>query len=170
MTYDIGDLVHLTAGFVDANGAQADPTTVQLTIKRPTGTDTVTPTNTGIGAYYYDVPITEAGTWTYRWAGTGAVTTAEEGSFTVRQPLSSGTPSPGKTPCERLALAQAQLDAVMSGKSVRAVETPQLGRVEYQSASVTDLHRIIAALKNECAQYLGIAYSPRGPISIEVEP
>jgi 5-hydroxyisourate hydrolase-like protein (transthyretin family) len=76
------------------------------------------------------------------------------------------------TPCDRLALAMAQLDGMLAGKQVRVVETPQLGRVEFATASITDLQRIIYGLQIECANYQGLDTSSmrRRPISMEAEP
>ena len=76
------------------------------------------------------------------------------------------------TPCERLALAMGQLDAMLTGKQVRSIETPQLGRVEYANQSVGDLQRIIYGLQLECAESQGLStYSMRRrPISMEAEP
>ena len=76
------------------------------------------------------------------------------------------------SPCDRLAAALAQLDAMIGGKMVRAVETPQLGRVEYAQANVTELQRLIADLQLQCAEYMGLDtyYMRRRPISMEAEP
>jgi hypothetical protein len=82
------------------------------------------------------------------------------------------TEPPPMTPCEKLAAAEAQLALLLSGKSVRVVETPQLGRVEYAGTSAADLSRLINALKGECAESLGLTSGTgrRGPISVEVCP
>jgi hypothetical protein len=75
------------------------------------------------------------------------------------------------TPCDRLKLAQAQLDRLLTGGAVRVVETPQLGRVEYGQVSALDLGRLIDALKRECAEYLGVTpTNARRRISVEVDP
>ena len=76
------------------------------------------------------------------------------------------------TPCDRLAAALAQLDAMIGGKMVRAVETPQLGRVEYAQTDVTELQRLIADLQVQCAESMGLDtyYMRRRPISMEAEP
>ena len=83
-----------------------------------------------------------------------------------------GPPAQPYNPCELLKLAQEQMAALATGRHVRLVETPQLGRVEYSTARASDLQRMIDTLKRECAAYLGIptAATARGPISIEVDP
>jgi hypothetical protein len=87
----------------------------------------------------------------------------------MRPKDSTGSPL---TPCERLALAMAQMDAMLAGKQVKVIETPQLGRVEYATGTVDDLQRIIYGLQLECAEYQGIdTYRMRRrPISMEAEP
>jgi hypothetical protein len=78
--YQIGDVVTL----VYTISASA---TVALTVTAPDGTVT-TPTPTAGGSppavtYTHNQAATQAGTWLYRFAATGAVTDAEEGSFYV---------------------------------------------------------------------------------------
>lgn len=91
MEYDIGDTVRLTAAFTNAAGTAADPATVTLQIKDPSGNVDnytyagATVTKSATGSYYYDLSVDEPGTWFFRWKGTGAVATAEEGSFDVRE-------------------------------------------------------------------------------------
>lgn len=87
-------------------------------------------------------------------------------------PAKPPTPPPaGPTPCDQLAAAQEQLTALLSGRSVRSIETPQLGRVEFNaSASIPDLQRLVLTLQQECNQYKGIYTARRRPISMEAEP
>jgi hypothetical protein len=76
-------------------GVATDPTTVTLTVKKPDGTLLVygwpTPGATGsltreaAGRFYADVLLTIKGVWKYELAGTGAVTTVEQGSFAVEK-------------------------------------------------------------------------------------
>jgi hypothetical protein len=77
---------------------------------------------------------------------------------------------PPLTPCDRLILAQLQLDAILSGKALRSVETPQLGKVEFAAISTNDLQRLVAMLQRQCDLYNGVTPVPRGPISVEVCP
>ena len=90
-TYDIGDTVRLKGEFTDDAGAAADPTAVSMIVKDPAGTKTTYTyalaqiTKLAVGIYYYDLTITMAGDWYYRFSGTGAVVTAGEQYFNVRQ-------------------------------------------------------------------------------------
>jgi len=87
--YDIGDQIQLTGTF-SKSGTNTDPTTITLQIKTPDGTiasytyalSQLTKSATGI--YYMDYAPTIAGTYYWRFAGTGAVVTAGEGYFNVR--------------------------------------------------------------------------------------
>ena len=89
-TYDIGDVVRLTGTFT-VSGSATDPTTITLKVKPGGGTllsytyaaGEITKSTTGV--YYKDIPITAAGVWYYNWTSTGAVATAEEGFFFVRE-------------------------------------------------------------------------------------
>jgi len=76
------------------------------------------------------------------------------------------------TSCQQLALARQQMMLFLSGQGVTAVETPQLGRVEFSEAKVADLQRLIDQLSAQCAAEQGL--STRGmrrrPISIEACP
>ncbi len=90
-TYDIGDLIRLSVTFENLSNALVDPTSVVLKIKLPSGSiSTLTyPADAAIeraseGVYQSDVEITEAGTWSYRFQGTGAVKAAVESYFYVR--------------------------------------------------------------------------------------
>jgi len=81
--------------------------------------------------------------------------------------------APAYNPCEALKAAQLQLAAIATGRHVRVVETPQLGRVEYSTARVGDLQRVVEDLKRQCAEYMGLStagYGARRPISVEAEP
>lgn len=81
--------------------------------------------------------------------------------------------SPTLTPCELLAQARQQMYLLASGQARVAVETPQLGRVEFSKGSIADLQRIIDGLAAECAASQGqttTASGRRKPISIEAWP
>jgi hypothetical protein len=93
-TYDVGDLVRLTGTFTDLTAALADPTTVTLKTRGPFDATSTVVTLAGAqvvkdstGVYHYDFAPTEAGVYSYEWIGTGAVATAEPGSFFVRASL-----------------------------------------------------------------------------------
>ena len=82
--YDVGDLIRSSITFTDFNGAAADPTTVVFKYENPAGTVTsitypaVGITKDSTGVYHADVTITTAGSWWFRWNGTGAVIAATE--------------------------------------------------------------------------------------------
>lgn len=84
--FDIGDRVRLRAEFRDVDGFVADPTTVTLAVLRPgdSASAAVSTTKDATGVYHGDHEPDTAGTWTYRFAGTGDLVAAEEGTFTVR--------------------------------------------------------------------------------------
>lgn len=90
--HDIGDMRRLQVVFTDFAGAVADPTAVTFRIKKPDGTAVsyVYGTDAALvksttGVYYVDFAITLAGRHVYRFVGTGAVETAENGEFYVRR-------------------------------------------------------------------------------------
>jgi hypothetical protein len=84
--YDIGDQVHLTVVFTNSSGVATSPTTVTCTVQPPSGpTQSLTAVNDSTGNYHADVSPDQSGEWDYRWAGTGALVVAEEGSFYVRE-------------------------------------------------------------------------------------
>ena len=60
----------------------------------------------------------------------------------------------------------------LSGQGVVAIETPQLGRVEYSKITIGDLQRLIDSLSVECAQASGQSTygMRRRPISMEACP
>lgn len=87
--YTVGALVRLKGTFTDASGVAADPGTVTLLVWTPgaaSSTSRVYGTDPnvikdGVGLYHYDQDVEAAGTWRYRWQGTGAVQAAGEASF-----------------------------------------------------------------------------------------
>lgn len=95
-TYDLGDLVRCSAVFKNAAGTNTDPTTVTAKVKTPTGVTTTYVYGTDValvrdsaGNYHVDITTTEAGTWSYRFVGTGAVVQADETVFYVEASLFS---------------------------------------------------------------------------------
>lgn len=84
--FDIGDRVRMRAEFRDVDGFVADPTTVTLAVLRPGDTESIDvgTAQDATGVYHGDHEPDTAGTWTYRFAGTGALVAAEEGTFAVR--------------------------------------------------------------------------------------
>lgn len=92
MTYDIGDRVRLTARFTDAiTGLLSDPTVITLRTRPPVGATTTYTygldtkiVKDDVGVYHADVDVTASGSWSYKWAGTGAIVAAEESTFFAR--------------------------------------------------------------------------------------
>jgi hypothetical protein len=87
---DIGDLIRLSGTFADLNGNLLDPTVVTLSIKESSGVvasfqygrDAFV-VRESVGKYYMDFAPNMEGLHTYRFAGSGAVTAAEEKMFYV---------------------------------------------------------------------------------------
>lgn len=84
--YVLGNLSQVSVAFTDDANVPADPTTVICIIVEPDGTKTTYTYGTGdevvrdgVGEYHLDLLIDAAGSWPYRWAGTGAVIAADEG-------------------------------------------------------------------------------------------
>jgi hypothetical protein len=85
-SHDIGDVVPVTGTFRNAAGALANPTTVDVLVRAPSGTvTTVANSSSSTGIYTANITPTEEGVYRYRFTGTGAVAQAQEGMFTVRR-------------------------------------------------------------------------------------
>lgn len=90
-SYDLGDVVRLTATFTDTGGTPADPTAVTFTYGDPAGSWT-TETSTGsvlnpsTGVYTLDIYPDSAGVWSYKVNSTGTIQTAAESYIRVRHP------------------------------------------------------------------------------------
>ena len=83
--YDVGDGIRLTGTF-DISGSGANPTTAVLSLTDPSEVVTTPAVGNGTdGVYLVSAIVDEAGTWYYRWTGTGAVVAAHEGHFFVRK-------------------------------------------------------------------------------------
>lgn len=82
--YVVGALVRLYAEFRDLDANDVAPSTITCRVKAPDGT-TTTPAVTldALGRYHAEVSITAAGTFYYRFEGTGAAQAAEERTFVV---------------------------------------------------------------------------------------
>jgi hypothetical protein len=78
-TYDLGDPVTLAHTF------SADPTTVTLEVRRPSGVwSTVAPTKNAPGDYSHAFTPDVAGVWRWKWTGTGPGADVETGALVVR--------------------------------------------------------------------------------------
>ena len=82
----------LTVTFTNLAGVVADPTGVSFYIRNPDGTATSYVYGTdaelvksATGIYYVDFAVTLSGRHVYRFVGTGAVATAENGEFYARR-------------------------------------------------------------------------------------
>jgi hypothetical protein len=78
------------------------------------------------------------------------------------------------TACQQLAMLQTQMALYLSGQAPAAIETPQLGRVEFSKTSVGDIQRLIDNLTYQCAiengDYCAARRARRRPISMEAWP
>lgn len=90
VAYDIGDVARLSSAFTNAAGAAADPTTVTVKVRPPSG-EIITRTyaasevvKDSTGNYHFDYTILEEGVHYYKYYGTGSVIAAEESSFEVQ--------------------------------------------------------------------------------------
>lgn len=87
--YDKGDTVSLNALYYNKLGVLSDPSSAILKVIDPLGNQTMyTPTKDSIGIYHYDLAtdLTDpSGYWQYRFEGTGAITSAEEFQFVLRE-------------------------------------------------------------------------------------
>jgi hypothetical protein len=74
-------------------------------------------------------------------------------------------------PCQLLTIAQDALIKLLTGTAVISVETPQLGRVEYNRADTDKLQRLVDQLTSQCNAQQGITTtSGRKPFSFEAWP
>lgn len=102
--YEVGEPIRLTSRFEDVDGTATDPTTVTLTITAPDGTTTIITSpaaalhNPSTGEWYYDLTPDAPGTWTYRFAGTGAVVAGESATVDVGS-VGAALKLPGDGPC-----------------------------------------------------------------------
>lgn len=91
-TYPLGQTVTVSTTFANAAGAAANPTTVVLTVRSPSGdVTTPTPSNSGTGTYEAVLAPDEAGVWRYEWKGTtGSAVAVDQDWFTVERRLVGG--------------------------------------------------------------------------------
>lgn len=84
-TYNIGDLVVLTAAFANETTRNAaNPTATTIIVRAPDGTtSTPAPANPSTGTFTAQVSATQSGEWLWRAVGTGAVQAAGQSSFYV---------------------------------------------------------------------------------------
>ncbi|MFO7181654.1 MAG: hypothetical protein DIU78_023330 [Pseudomonadota bacterium] len=90
--FDIGDRVRIENEFADADGNAVDPSVVRIKIRAPDGTENTYThgthsivEKTSTGSYRFELTLSAAGSWHYRWVGTGAYVAASEGFIRVRR-------------------------------------------------------------------------------------
>ncbi len=137
---EVGELVTLKGRFATAAGVATDPTAVTLVVTAPNGTVTTTgPAITpyavfghpSAGVFTFDLTVNAAGTWTYRWSGTGAIVAGETGRLVVFAVGSAGSPRSG--PCSNWI----SVDQLSSCEGVP--ETATEGQKETAIAVASDL-------------------------------
>ena len=92
-TYELGNVLRVTGTFRNLAGTAVDPTVVKFRYRAP-GQDAVTLTypdnaalvKAGTGIYYYDIDLSAAGTWFYKFFSTGTNQAANESQFVVDLP------------------------------------------------------------------------------------
>jgi hypothetical protein len=89
-TFEYGATIRLSTTTPFAvGGLAADPTTVTLQVESPDGTETTytyaggTVSKAATGSYYKEIQVTQVGTWSTRWIGTGAVAAVDPYEFYV---------------------------------------------------------------------------------------
>lgn len=119
--YGINDQARLISTFTDINGNLSDPTAVTLTVRDPSGVETTYTwvsnaiVRDSLGVFHYDLLVTLAGIYDYRWAGTGAVQVESEGSLTVSSSILVGPPPPLATDLTTLGACKDWLQIGTSG-------------------------------------------------------
>ena len=90
-SFDVGDLIRITANVIDLANDPIDPSGFKLYIKRPNAVITTLIFNTDpeivkdtVGQYHIDLSVDLAGLWYVRWEATGTGQSAEEDSFYVQ--------------------------------------------------------------------------------------
>lgn len=91
-TYDLGDLVKVSAMFKNADTAGViDPDVINLSVRTPAGAVTTYTFSVDanlikedVGQYYAMISVNQSGYWFYRWWSAGYGQTAKEKEFEVR--------------------------------------------------------------------------------------
>jgi len=89
--YVQGEMIRISVQFTDIDGNPADPDTIKLEIKDPSGNlatveygvDPVS--KDGVGSYYYDQEADEVGRWRAYWYTEGDFIAAGDTIFHVRE-------------------------------------------------------------------------------------
>lgn len=90
MSYQVGDLIRISAAWTNAAGSALDPAVVIAKYKDPAGTVTTYTYGTDVelekdetGNYHVDIDINASGWWQYRFYSTGEGQGASEDKFYV---------------------------------------------------------------------------------------
>lgn len=92
---EIGTELRFRATFRDIDDDLSDPTTIQLTVEDPAGNATdytyggAQVQKESLGVFYYDLTVTLAGRWLYRWLSTGTPAISESSWVDVIAPQTS---------------------------------------------------------------------------------
>lgn len=96
--FEFGSEVRFTETFTNLiTGAVADPTTITLRLRDPSGTETSVTYAGGqivrdsLGVYHYDFTPPASKVWAARWVATGSIVAADEFQFKI---LPSGFTNP----------------------------------------------------------------------------
>jgi hypothetical protein len=87
--YDIGSVAILTATFKNSSGLPQDPSTVTLRVRDPNDEiatytyQALQITRVGVGVYSFNLPLPLAGTWFYRFEGSGWITASADSYLQV---------------------------------------------------------------------------------------
>src|SRR5262245_57694681 len=88
--FDVGDFIRATCRFRDGDHELADPSTISIQLRAPSGTVTTLSydgvnalTRESLGIYHYDFTTTESGRCRLKWIGEGDVTAVFNGHFYV---------------------------------------------------------------------------------------
>lgn len=161
-SYDVGDFARLTATFVDDADAPSDPSAVVFKARQPDGTqitytygDDVEVVRVSEGVFRVDLPLTDAGVWSYQFASTGTGQAVEEGQFLVAETAINAEPE-GYTTVEDLlyALAPGGQDT-RSGDTAASLERTQLEDAITEASQEIDLR---------LAQRYTVPFEPVPPI------
>ena len=83
----VGNRRRLIGLFYDVDGVPSNPSDVKCRVRKPDGSVQIylitDVTNDQPGRWHIDVNLDQGGAWTFRWEGTGTMTTAEEETFIV---------------------------------------------------------------------------------------
>lgn len=86
----VGEVARITVSIVDYAELPADPGSLRLKVKMPSGAVTSYTLGAGViqdgaGQYHADVALSASGAWLYRWEADSPNAGAVEGQITVRK-------------------------------------------------------------------------------------